>query len=383
MRATKDADCVALFKEAGAIVIATTNVPELGMNMETFNYLYGRTKNPYDTNRGCGGSSGGESSLIGAGGSVIGLGNDLLGSLRNPAHFCGVFSHKATHGLVSSKGSCPPERFDKIQGANNIIESGPMCRYAEDLVTTMRVLADRDEEVLRTIGQPVDFKKLKILYLTEIGMHLMCPIRKDIIEAMKKVGSYFNTRYGVEYKEIELPYLRKITKCLISEVLQLLPNVSSAILEGIGKPLNVRWDLMKSIFGKSALAFTANMIMNFAEFPLVYRKSENSYYNKMWQKVVKCFDDLLDENTVLLLPSFPTTALYHHEMIFYCLPCFPYAGLFNLLGLPATQCQIGYDSEGLPYGVQIIGRKNNDNLTISCAVELEKAFGGWKSPGKV
>ncbi|GFQ64669.1 fatty-acid amide hydrolase 2-A [Trichonephila clavata] len=353
------------------------------MNLETVNYLYGRTKNPYDTNRGPGGSSGGESSLIGAGGSVIGLGNDLLGSLRNPAHFCGIFGHKSTPDLVSNKGCCPPERLEKMQGIYNILEVGPMCRYAEDLVTTMRVLAVRNEEVRRTIGKPVDFKKLKILYLTDMGMYLMCPIRKDIIEAMKNVGSYFNTRYGVEYKEIKLPYLRKLPKCLASEVLQQLPDISSAILEGIGKPLNLKWDFIKSIFGKSALTFTVNLIMNLVELPLFYRKSENSYYKKMLQEVVKCFDDLLDENTVLLLPSFPTTALYHHEFMFYSITNFPYAGLFNVLRLPATQCQIGYDNEGLPYGIQIIGRKNNDNLTIACAVELEKAFGGWISPSKV
>ncbi|GFQ88579.1 fatty-acid amide hydrolase 2-A, partial [Trichonephila clavata] len=230
----------------------------------------------------------------------------------------------------------------------------------------------------------VDFKKLKVLYLTEVGMYLMCPVRKDLIEAMKNVGSYFSTRYGAESKEIKLPFLRKLTKCLMSEVLRLFPNVTSLFLDGIGKPLNVKWDLIKSLFGKSVLSLNANVIMNFAEFPLVYTKSKNSYYKEMMQEAAKCFDNLLDENTVLLLPSFPTTALYHHELsLLYCAPCFPYTGLFNIIGLPATHCQIGYDSEGLPYGVQIIGRKNNDNLTISCAVELEKVFGGWKSPGKV
>ncbi|GFS71561.1 fatty-acid amide hydrolase 2-B, partial [Nephila pilipes] len=96
-RANNDAHCVALFRKAGAIFTTTTNVPEIGLNMETFNYMNGRTNNPYDTNRLCGGSSGGEASLIAAGGSVIGLGNDILGSLRNPAHFNGIYSHKSTH----------------------------------------------------------------------------------------------------------------------------------------------------------------------------------------------------------------------------------------------------------------------------------------------
>lgn len=382
-RATNDAECVALFRKAGAIFIATTNVPELGMNIETYNYVHGRTKNPYGINRISGGSSGGESSLISAGGSVIGLGNDILGSLRSPAHMCGIFGHKSTHDLVPNQGSCPPERFNKMQGANKILVAGPMCRYAEDLITTMRILAVHDEEVRRTIGQPVDFKKLKILLLTEVDSLFGCPIRKDIVEAMEKAASHFNKRYGVAYKEIKIPHMIEMIFILISEFLRCVPNSTAAISDGIGKPLNVKWDFIKSIFGKSVLSFNTNVYMIVLHYAVKYRKSKCSYYKDMFQEVAKYFYDLLDENTVFLFPSFPTTALYHYESLLYCAPCGTYGGISNFLGVPATQCHIGCDNEGLPYGVQIIGRKNNDNLTISCAVELEKAFGGWKSPGKV
>ncbi|GFT05239.1 fatty-acid amide hydrolase 2-B [Nephila pilipes] len=382
-RATSDAECVALFRKAGAIFIATTNVPEIGMNMETFNYMHGRTNNPYDTNRVAGGSSGGEASLIAAGGSVIGLGNDLLGSLRNPAHFNGIFGHKSTHDLVPNKGSCPPEKFYKMTGAYEILVAGPLCRYAEDMIPTMRVLAVGNEKVRRTIGQPVDFKKLKILYLTEMIYAFNPPFRKDIIEGTKTAASYFRTHYGVEDKEVKFPILYDIASCIISELNRCVPDLTASILGGTGRPLSVKWDLIKSMFGKSVFSLNLNICMNFSHFPLIYSKGKSTYYHEMMQKVAQYFDILLDENTVLFLPSFPTTAPYHHELILSAIPTIPYSGLFNFLGLPVTECHFGYDKEGLPFGFQIIGRKNNDNLTIACAIELQKAFGGWTSPGKV
>ncbi|GBN53904.1 Fatty-acid amide hydrolase 2-A, partial [Araneus ventricosus] len=147
--ATEDAPSVALMREAGAIIIATTNVPEFAMHMETTNYVHGRTRNPYNTNRTPGGSSGGEGALIASGGSVLGLGNDILGSVRIPAHFSGIFAHKATQDLVPSEGSFPPERlFGEKLPKPDIFKytcTGPMCRYAEDLVTSMKVLSTSKE----------------------------------------------------------------------------------------------------------------------------------------------------------------------------------------------------------------------------------------------
>lgn len=104
VRAKEDADVVKSFKDAGAILIATTNIPEVNMWQETRNNLFGQTKNPYNTTRTVGGSSGGESSLIASCGTGAGIGTDIGGSLRMPAYFCGIFAHKPTSFLISTKG---------------------------------------------------------------------------------------------------------------------------------------------------------------------------------------------------------------------------------------------------------------------------------------
>ncbi|GIY49070.1 fatty-acid amide hydrolase 2-B [Caerostris darwini] len=181
-RADEDAPSVALMRKAGAIVIATTNVPEAAINLETLNNLHGMTRNPYGTNRTCGGSSGGEGALIAAGASVFGLGNDLLGSLRIPAHFNGIFSHKPSTGLVPNGGSFPPE----MPSATPLIfdteimkcgVTGPMCRYAEDLVVGMRILSSERGAKLN-FGQKVNFEKLKIVYLKEFYSPLAPLLKK-------------------------------------------------------------------------------------------------------------------------------------------------------------------------------------------------------------
>ncbi|GFU17614.1 fatty-acid amide hydrolase 2-B [Nephila pilipes] len=330
-RSPDDAPCVALMKEAGAIIIATTNVPELAMNVETFNKLHGVTRNPYDINRTCGGTSGGEVALIASGGSILGLGNDILGSLRLPAHFAGVFTHMPTRGLVSNNGSFPPGKIScpaELDGCEKMpfLTVGPISRYAEDLIISMRILSSQNE-VWKTFGQQVDFKKLKIRYLTEIETYVTKPVDKEITDSLKDAVSYFEKRYGIKGEEIKMP--------------SLYHSVKSTVRCGTGK---------------AAFNITKN-----------------------WSK--EEFDSLLDEDTILLLPTSPFTAPYHYEMVFL-FPNACYTSVLNLVGLPATHCPMGLSKQGMPYGIQIVGRKNNDNLTIACAIELEKAFGGWKSPGK-
>lgn len=105
MRAEEDAENVVLMKQAGGILLGVTNVPSLNLWQETFNPIYGITKNPYNTTRNVGGSSGGEAANVAAGGSPIGLGTDIGGSVRIPCFMCGVFGHKTTSGLTSTKGT--------------------------------------------------------------------------------------------------------------------------------------------------------------------------------------------------------------------------------------------------------------------------------------
>ncbi|GBL95032.1 Fatty-acid amide hydrolase 2-A [Araneus ventricosus] len=384
--AIRDAPAVALMKKAGAILITSTNVPELAADLETTNNLYGRTRNPYDTNRTSGGTSGGEAALIAAGGSVLGLGNDSLGSLRIPAHFTGIFSHKPTRALVPNQGCFPPEMPDKLSDLPQpeickIVSVGPMCRYAEDLIISMKILASKSG--IRTdFDKQVDFRKIKICYLREIQSPGVPPVHKDIANALKKAVSHFENRYNITAREVKMPFLYDASRCIMSTLHRYVKNVKETFLCGKDLGFNEKIDFLKSFIGKSVLRFSSLVIINSSCFTDWYMKDRTSYYEKMLEEWTTEFDKLLDENTVLLMPVSPVITPYHFETI-PLVPIICYSGIFNVLGLPATHCPMGFTRKGLPYGIQIVGRANNDALTIACAVELERAFGGWKSPGEL
>ncbi|CAN8017602.1 unnamed protein product, partial [Ixodes persulcatus] len=150
--AERDSDAVSAMREAGAVPLALTNVSELAMWWESFNKVHGRTNNPYDLRRIPGGSSGGEGSLLAAAGSVLGLGTDIGGSIRMPAFFNGVFGHKPSPGLVSNGGQFPHVQGHQVE----FLGTGPLCRYAKDLVPALAVLAgpEHSRQVLR-LHEPV------------------------------------------------------------------------------------------------------------------------------------------------------------------------------------------------------------------------------------
>ncbi|XP_023231474.1 fatty-acid amide hydrolase 2-A-like [Centruroides sculpturatus] len=143
--ASEDCDAVKLLRKAGAIPLVTTNVPEMCASWESYNKVYGRSKNPYNIKRTVGGSSGGEGGLLGAGGSVIGIGSDLGGSIRIPALFNGIFAHKPSKRIVSIKGIFPQFLHDN----EDYCVVGPMTRYSTDLSLMMKVMAGNNASRLK------------------------------------------------------------------------------------------------------------------------------------------------------------------------------------------------------------------------------------------
>src|SRR5271165_1597265 len=126
--------------EAGAIVFGKTNVPYMLADAQSYNDIYGTTNNPWDPTRSPGGSSGGEAATLAAGLSALGAGSDIAGSLRNPAHYCGIYAHKPSWGLIPTRGHSPAGALTPT----DISVAGPMARHAVDLDLAMRVLAGPD-----------------------------------------------------------------------------------------------------------------------------------------------------------------------------------------------------------------------------------------------
>ncbi|KAM3720282.1 Fatty-acid amide hydrolase [Dirofilaria immitis] len=158
----EDAIVVQRMKNAGAILLAVTNVPEVCMWWESMNVVYGRTKNPYDSRRISGGSSGGEAALISAAGSVIGIGSDIAGSIRMPCYFNGIFGLKPTPGMIPLKGHLP--HMDGYR-TEKMLLIGPMCRYAEDLSLLLKIFAGCEGRNLLQLDTPCNMKKIRIFYM--------------------------------------------------------------------------------------------------------------------------------------------------------------------------------------------------------------------------
>lgn len=380
VRAPQDADCMALMRRAGAIPMAVTNVPELAMYWESYNNLHGRTNNPYDSRRICGGSSGGEGSLIGSAGSVIGIGTDIGGSIRMPAFFNGIFGHKPTTGLVSNKGQYPPARDDSLDFC---LVAGPMCRYADDLSPMLRIMA-ADNLSLVQLDEPVDFSKLKVFYmLDDGGSHLVTPVDREMKASVTKVVKHFTDTYGCPTTDANLGRYFRCSMQIFNARLAgaNVPSFASelSLLKG---EVDVVHELFRWIFGQSPHTLPA---LGLCLLERVSPKKGNPAVQHFLDKAATLstkLRELLGDDGIFIYPSHPEPAPFHYQTMFKPFN-YAYTAIFNVLGLPVTQCPMGLGSAGTPLGVQVVGNMHKDHLCLAAAKEIERVFGGWVSPSLV
>ncbi|KFM74294.1 Fatty-acid amide hydrolase 2, partial [Stegodyphus mimosarum] len=199
-KAERDSATAALLRKAGAIPVAITNVPELCMWWESANHAFGRTKNPFDIRRTVGGSSGGEGALITAAGGVMGIGSDLAGSIRIPASFCGIYGHKPSSGVISNRKYWP----DSEGALDEILSTGPMCRYAKDLLLLVKVLSDNDRRL--RFEEKVNFRNVRVYYMEEVPGFLNSAIY-PIKAAVRKAVNHFENEYGITATKVNVKEL--------------------------------------------------------------------------------------------------------------------------------------------------------------------------------
>ncbi|XP_053199330.1 fatty-acid amide hydrolase 2-B [Scomber japonicus] len=377
--ATVDSPAVALLKRAGAIPLGVTNTSELCMWLESHNHLYGITKNPYDLERIPGGSSGGEGSILGGAGSVIGVGSDIGGSIRMPCFFNGIFGHKTTPGVVSNENQYPPSSGTQ----EDYLSTGPMCRYAEDLVPMLKIMAGPNAEKL-SLNTKVDLKKVRFFTIPDDGgTPLTHPVTKELREIQRQVVQRLEADIGVKVEEIQLPGLQYSFQ--IWDAYMGLPDKDgkppqtfAELMGEPGRPEWPVWELLKWMVGKSdhTLAAIGLGLLEMSHGS----KPADPFAIEQKEKLQKEVEELLGTDGVLLYPSHPTVAPKHHHPLFTPFD-FSYTGIFNTLGLPVTQCPLGLNDEGLPLGVQVVAGKMHDRLPLAVALYLEEAFGGWRDPG--
>lgn len=184
IKSAEDSPIIQNLRNAGAIPIALTNVPEMVLWWDSDNKLYGRTNNPYDLSRIVGGSSGGEGAIISAAGSIFGVGSDIGGSIRIPSLCCGIFGFKPTPELTPTDGMYPTPS----DSWKPYLSFGPLCRYARDIIPVFKSMVGSKDISHLKLDDPVDLKKIKIFYMLEHDFPVLCPsVDDEIKEAMHKV----------------------------------------------------------------------------------------------------------------------------------------------------------------------------------------------------
>uniref|UniRef100_A0A1B6C263 Amidase domain-containing protein n=2 Tax=Clastoptera arizonana TaxID=38151 RepID=A0A1B6C263_9HEMI len=371
MVATEDAEIVKAMKNAGGILVGVTNIPELNLWSETRNLVYGQTNNPYDFNRTTGGSSGGEAAALAASATPLSLGTDIGGSIRMPAFFCGVFGHKTTAGLISTKGLTFRTGTEK----QTMVCSGPMTRYAEDLLPSLKVLVPEHNLYRLKLDEEVNIKDLNFFYVEDPGDLRISPISEEIKKGIRSTVKHLEEITGKPAEKISLSGF-KHSFTLWRYWMTKEPSRFAWDLGNQKSEVSLISEIPKFLTGRCN--FTLPSLMQLVQLkvlpPVPSRWAENET-NKLRNELTQ----LLGNNGVLIFPSHPTPTHYHYTPFFRPYN-FGYWAILNTLHLPVTQVPLGLSDKGLPIGVQVAAGLYNDRLCLAVAKELEQAFGGYVPP---
>jgi fatty acid amide hydrolase 2 len=373
--ATRTAPVVKRVIDAGAIPLGVTNMPEMAMWMETDNLVWGRTNNPWNVERIPGGSSGGEAAIVAAGASPFGVASDVGGSIRLPAFFCGVFGHKSTGGLVPSTGHIPHASAK----AARFVSVGPICRSAQDLAVILDVMAGPDGEDVGCTGEytvkpPGDVRidKLKVYVVRDDGVNTIAPA---IRVGQARAAAALEYR-GARVVDTVLPELKEAFD-LWADSLKMTADKSFERWLGGDNDVELVKQLALSAMGRGrhtvpSLAFLA---LERLAARVDITKGGYDKARAFKQKV----SEMLGDDGVILFPPYSRTAPPHGAAL-RTPRAFVLSGIWNVLEMCSTEVPTGFDSEGLPTGVQVIGRPGNDATTIAVAMALEEDLGGWSPP---
>ncbi len=405
LRESADDPYVAALRAAGAIPIAKSNVPQLLIFTESDNPLYGRSNNPWDLERSCGGSSGGEAALIAAGASPLGLGNDIGGSLRVPAAFCGIASIRPTAGRTPDRcGHGLPT------GQRGIVaQVGPLARHVEDLTMALRLL-DRARDPFLDPGPEladpadVDIGGLRFATFTDDGEFPVAPAaRRAVAEAAEIL-----TAAGAKSVEWQKPSLSRASDLLFACLSADRGQAFRRLLRGNKIDPRIRSLLLTAgmpAWLRGIAAFALN-VMGQRRSAATMRRFACGSADAYWRTVEAIADfrrDLLSSLEqadggpidLILCPAYAVPAQRHGASLLMPLPG-AYAPLANVSGFPAgivpvTRVQPGEESDrrvgldqvdrvaresergsaGLPIAVQVIARPWRDHIALAAMATIE------------
>lgn len=380
---TRSATAAERLERAGAIIFGKSNVPFMSGDLQTYNDVYGTTNNPWNLACGPGGSSGGSAASLAAGLTAIEFGSDIGGSIRTPAHLCGVFGHKPTFGIVPKRGHLGPPPGSLREADLSV--SGPLARSAEDLETMLRLTAGPDWD--KAGGWKLDLPPARVRDPKNLRVAVWiedeyCDIDKEsagllnnAAKALQDAGAHvdYKARPDFTLAEITEVYLVLLHSCT-----------------GAGFPASLRAKMLEdkknlSADDKSHRALQLiGATMSYAD-RMGWEERQLQLCAK-WARFFQDYDVVL--SPVLMRPAFP----HDHNSNWHArrmdvngrpreyMDVLIWAGPAVVSYLPASVAPVGVTSEGLPVGVQIIGPSMGDYTTIAVAGMLENILGGFKAP---
>ncbi len=342
---TRDAPVVRKLKDAGAIVIGKTNLPEWSGDAQAYNELFGTTRNPWNLERVPGGSSGGAAAAVATGLTAFEIGTDIGGSIRFPAAFCGVFGHKPSFGIVPSTGYLDHAEGGTTEADVNVV--GPIARSAEDLELLLPLLVKDTPPWEVHLSESTDVAAMRVAAWLDDPA---CAVDSDVldvttraIEALEASG----TRVDRDARpELDFASLR----------------VTGGLLVMSANPSNTEIDVSHKRW-----------------FELHKQRVEAQ---ARWAEFFERYDVLL--MPVSFVPPFPHNHTKMSERTLACngeeRPYWDIAAWTMLVGmayLPSTVPPIGLSSSGLPIGIQVVSRYGADFTTIRFAAHLARLCGGY------
>jgi amidase len=385
----RDADAVARLRAAGAIPFGKTNVPLAAADHQSYNPVYGTTNNPWDVTRTPGGSSGGAAAAVAAGFSPLELGSDIGGSIRCPSHFCGVYGHKSSYGIVPMRGHIPPMPGALTMPPLGI--GGPLARSAADLELALDVLV-APTEVERTAWS-VKISSSRHEKLADFRVALwadqkLFSVDRRCIDAMHAFAQDLR-RAGVQVDETARPEIDPLESddlyvaMLFNTVSDGMPEDVLALTERVAAQMKADARSYPARIAK-AVRFTHHQFLALAE--------QQAQLCSAWRRFFERYD-------VILCPIMPTVAFPHDQsgegpghIAQYSRTTLvdgrpvPYMnglqwpGLITVANLPATAIPTGRFIEGMPMGLQVVGPFLEDRTALRFAQLAEAALGGFTPP---
>jgi len=347
--------------DAGAIILGKTNLPDMCWLGETVNPVFGRTRNPHDKSRMVGGSSGGEGAIIAAGGSPLGLGSDIAGSVRIPASANGCVSLKPTGGRISNIGHLP-KPADEISDWSTV---GPMARRVQDLYTALSVLSETPVKALDDIS--LQGKRIIVDHDFRMSRRMQKTIWKSA-GVLNTLGMEIRNEEAIPIPQALLAYFALFEKYNAQPLAEAL---------GGGEAYQLRQEIMAHINGQGHISPSV-LFFNFGMrlFGKISRVLGYANWDRL-DRIRQQFLDLMGDGGVILAPVLMDVAP-HHGWTWSMLTSLPITPVYNALGFPSVVIPVAWTDDGLPMGVQIVARPNEDEVAIAIAQELENHFGGWR-----